>query len=102
MQWRGGGPQPHQHDDGGEHGAGAAGPYCAPAGGEAWHAARDDAARTRDGGAFHRHGAAAGDHPADEVQHRAARYHRGAGVRGSAPGPAAGEEAGASEAGGAA
>jgi len=27
--------------------------------------------RTSDGGAFHQHGAAARDHPADEVQHRA-------------------------------
>ncbi len=95
LQWRRGGPQPDQQHDGGEHGAGAAGAHHAQVSREARHEARDDAARPRDGGAFHRHGAAAGDHPADEVQHRAARYHRGAGVRGCAQGQAAGEEAGA-------
>ncbi len=43
------------------------GAHHAQAGGEARHAARYDTARQSDGGAFHRHGAAARDHPADKV-----------------------------------
>ena len=82
LRGRGGGPCLDQCDDGGQHGAGAAGVCRPPARAEEGDNNRALPPCPRDVGALHRDRAAAGDRGACAEDGRSPRYHRGAGERG--------------------